>query len=532
MSIKEIRRSSVLGWRTEKFRVNRRDFLVQSAAATFLTPQFMAQSAPATADLTLEEYPGAPQVPADYVGLSYELAQLSDPTFFSPDNRDLIAYFRLLSPNGVLRIGGNTSEFCWFRADASTPAPKLHVPPGDLAQNWMPHQLWAIKPKAIDALAGFLYATGWRAIYGLNFGNSTPARAAVEAAYVAHTLGDRLEFFQIGNEPDLYTKASNGTRPPGWSFDDYVHEWSAYAEAIAASVPNARFGGPDVAASSDWVVKFSDAVPQQLSSRLVALTGHYYAEGPPDDPRVTIERLLAGNPKIAKEASAIEATAHAYHRIYRMSEGNSCYRGGKPGMSDAFASALWGGDYMLLLASLGCGGVNFHGGRASFLSAGLGGHTPGLNVAKKPQEVSSGFYTPIRSEPGMPVKAQPIFLGMLLAGQFAGATMMRVNGTISGTNVTAYAAKTAKGSQIAIFNKDASGSMGCAIRMPHNLRSATAWRLQGPSLDATSHVTLAGAAVEPNAQWSPRKVETISVKNGAAQIEVPASSAALVFLSL
>ena len=34
-----------------------------------------------------------------------------------------------------------------------------------------------------------------------------------------------------------------------------------------------------------------------------------------------------------------------------MTEGNTCYRGGKPDVSDAFAAALWSADYSLLLAS-------------------------------------------------------------------------------------------------------------------------------------------------------------------------------------
>lgn len=44
-------------------------------------------------------------------GLSYETLQLADPAFFSADNRALVAFFRALSPRGVLRIGGNTSDY-------------------------------------------------------------------------------------------------------------------------------------------------------------------------------------------------------------------------------------------------------------------------------------------------------------------------------------------------------------------------------------------------------------------------------------
>ena len=55
------------------------------------------------------------RMPADYCGLSYETSQLSEPAFFSPSNRSLVALFRLLSPHGVLRLGGNSSDFAGGR---------------------------------------------------------------------------------------------------------------------------------------------------------------------------------------------------------------------------------------------------------------------------------------------------------------------------------------------------------------------------------------------------------------------------------
>jgi Glycosyl hydrolase family 79 C-terminal beta domain len=518
--------------------MKRRTFLLKASAATaaaaFSQASWADGVAKVQAELTLSERPLTAPLPLDYTGLSYELAQLSDPQFFSAANRELVTHFRLLSPNGVLRIGGNTSEFCWFQVDASAPAPKLKIPPGKLEDNWMPHRLFAIKPEAIGALAEFLHATGWTLIYGLNFGNSTPEQAATEAAYVARAVGERLEFFQIGNEPDLYQKASNGTRPPGWGFEDYLREWTGYAEAIAARVPTARFGGPDVASSSDWVTRFGNEVAPELRTRLTTLTGHYYAEGPPNDPSMTTERLLAGNEKIASSMAEIEAVARAHGLKYRMSEGNSCYRGGKPGMSNAFAAALWAADYMLELASLGCAGVNLHGGRSAFLTAGLGDHTPGMEVAKTPQAMKSGFYTPIFSEPDAPVKAMPIFYGMLVANQFAGGVMMQidglgVDGRIEGANATAYAARLESGFKIALFNKDELKSADVRIRVPGKVRTASAWRLRAPSLDATDGVTLAGAEIRAG-EWSPRDAEPVALKSGVVRISIPASSAALVFV--
>jgi hypothetical protein len=499
------------------------------AATTARGDSSLAIAPEVQVDLVLHDNPGGANVPLNYSGLSYELAQLSDPTFFSEDYTDLVAYFRLLSPDGVLRLGGNTSEFCWFKAHASTKEPALHVPPGNLDSNWMPHRLFAILPASIDALSAFLRATRWRLIYGLNFGNSTPQRAAEEAAYVAEKVGERLEFFQIGNEPDLYKKASNGTRPAGWSFADYVREWAGFAEGIVAKVPNARFGGPDVAASLDWVRRFNAEVPGSIASRLVALTGHYYAMGPPDDPHVTIERLLAGDPKVAQATKEIVSAARVTQRIYRMSEGNSCYRGGKPGMSNAFAAALWAGDYMLELASLGCAGVNLHGGRSEFLTAGLGGHTPGMNAAKTPQAMRNGFYSPIQSEAERVVKAMPVFYGMMLANQFAGCRMMRAECDWRGVKATAYAARGADGVRVAVFNKDAEASVRIAVRCASSSGSVRVWKLEGPQLDATEDVTLAGVEIRDHAQWTPRE-ERVAVGDGIARIRVPEASAVLVFL--
>jgi hypothetical protein len=511
--------------------VHRRRFLLQAGAAASLNSfaSVLHAEDAVPIDLTVSDDSSAPVVPLTYTGLSYELAQLTDAHFFSAENHDLVAYFRLLSPNGVLRIGGNTSEFCWFKANASSPEPRLRVPSGNLDANWMPHRLFAITPDAIDALAGFLNATGWRLIYGLNFGNSTPERAATEAAYVMQKAGDYVEFFQIGNEPDFYHDANNGTRPAGWGFADYITEWLNFASAISARAPGARFGGPDVGASSDWIARFCEAVPAS-GPRLVALTGHYYAEGPPNDPRVTTERLLAGNPGIPAAMKSSVDAARRKGLVFRMTEGNSCYRGGKPGMSNAFASALWAGDYMLQLASLGCAGVNLHGGRSGFLAAGLGDHTPGLEAANAPQTMRSGFYTPIATEPGRPIKAMPIFYGMLLANQFAGGKLLYTAANMRSVNATAYAVRFQQSIKIAIFNKDSRKSVEASIRTQGMVKGARAWRLEAPALDAMEGISLAGTAILAHGQWNPGASEPVAITDDGLRIQVRAGSAALVFL--
>jgi len=90
-------------------------------------------------------------------------------------------------------------------------------------------------------------------------------------------------------------------------------------------------------------------------------------------------------------------------------------------MSDALASALWAGDYMLMLATAGCAGVNLHGGSREFLRASLGDHMPGEQLSKNGAGQSDqiaipdariakgGFYTPIAGEVDVGFTARPIF---------------------------------------------------------------------------------------------------------------------------
>ena len=203
----------------------RRIFLRNSSlalAATSILPySLLGQSNTATLKLGT----GAPiaKVPADFIGLSYEAMQLEDPTFFSPANKGLIAEFRHLSPRGVLRLGGNTSEFGWWKATPSTQPPDrthrqavMGEPP--------PTTIFAITPEAVRNLDGFLRATGWTCIYGLNLGFAVEAADVAEAVFVAQTLGSRLQYFQLGNEVDIFNRHLRD--PKTWGVDQYLKSGS------------------------------------------------------------------------------------------------------------------------------------------------------------------------------------------------------------------------------------------------------------------------------------------------------------------
>ena len=471
--------------------------------------------------------PAAQPVPTNYAGLSYEKAQLTDPAFFSGSDHNLVAIFRALNHQGVLRIGGNSSDYCWWKARPTQAPP----PPPRYAHsrsNWMPHSFSAIRPEAIDHLSGFLRNCGWTTIYGLNLGTATPEAAAEEAAYAAHALGSRLLYFQIGNEPDYYGQPNNRLRAPDWDFDRYLAEWLGFARAILKRVPDAQFGGPDAGSSAGWVVRFAEEAPKHLPGHIAACTSHYYAEGPPNSPSVTVARLLQPDPRVRRDMTRIMAAARAAHLPYRMTEGNSCYRGGKPGMSNAFCSALWSADYMLELASFGCEGVNLHGGSAGAIRHALGGHLPGLGVSPRAaaEAALGSFYTPIAGDLETGFTARPVFYGMKLAMVLAGGNMRPVHLPVSGARATAYAADFLdKGTRLVVINKDAKRPLSLAL--PARGR-ATLWRLEAPSLTAVSGVTLAGATLGERA-WHPKHQQPMTSTNGTLKITLPPASAAAVF---
>lgn len=389
------------------------------------------------------------------LGLSYELSQLSAPDFFSSANTELIALFQQLSPRGVLRLGGNLSEFTqWTPQGAPAPSkvPFRAVTPDPSSGKGI--QPVPVTPAAIRNLRDFLDHTGWQAIYGLNLAFAKPARVVAEAKFVAETLGPRLSVFQIGNEPNHYVL--NRLRAPGYNFADYFTEWSKIHDAVVKALPTASFAGSDIAEDVSWVERFAAAAPKSV----VMLTGHHYAEGSPTDPSVTIEKLLAPNPNFDRHIEKIEMISRDAQMPYAMAETNSCYNAGKAGVSDVFASALWAADYILQLAQARQRGVYFHGG-------------------------GTGLYTPIAGGSGNPFAPRPIYYGLLLCRDLLGCEMAPVSVTAHSANVSVYALKHPR--RIIAINKDSSDAV---LELPTGERALDVQRLVAPSPESKTEIAL------------------------------------------
>jgi len=481
------------------FTFTRRRWLQVAAGASFGAPAILRARPDSGAPLALTIQPSheISKIPANFTGLSYESAQLGIPQFFAPSNNGLAGFVRRLGEKGVLRIGGNTSEFTvWAAAGAAPAALSAAVPPDTGGRI---HPKTPVTAQAVRNLAAFVKSCGWQLIYGLNLGNGTPEQAAAEAQAVCEAAGDSLLALQIGNEPDLYHR--NGLRPPDWTFDDYLAQWRDFARAIRGRVPQAPLAAPDVASNTSWIASFAE----QAKDQIVMLTGHYYAMGPPTNPSMNIDRLLKPSASLERNVPIVMKASRESRRPFRMAEGHSCYNGGKAGVSDTFAAALWCGGYMLDMAQAGYCGVNLHGG-------------------------GNGIYTPIAGNLQHGFSARPIYYGMLLAGQFAGAAMVPADLETHGVNATAYAAKGPTGLRVAIINKEEQQPIRVDVNPSFSSRHVAIWRLAAPTLDSKNGVTLAGAEVGNDGTWAPAKVETAAQKRGRMTIDLPAASAAVVWL--
>lgn len=457
----------------------------------------LAQSSALQISLSIDATNIIAKLPSDFMGFSYESGQLAYPDFFSPQNKELIQLFRALSPAGILRLGGNLSEFtAWSDSEPATP-PEAGGLVGPDPGHREP-RTFTITPKSIHNLQGFLKATGWRCIYGLNLGGGTVEQAVAEGKCVAKTLGPQLVCVQFGNEPDLFKHHDQGDKP--WTYGEYLAKWKTFRAAFHEKLPQVAVAGPDTASNHMWVKQFTQDVPKEV----VLVTSHYYPLGPPADPSMTIDKLLHPVTRFETSCRQPIESAKTAGLPFRMAEGNSCYNAGKPGVSDTFASALWAADYCLQMASLGCVGVNLHSG-------------------------ANGFYSPIVGSLKTGFSARPEYYGLALAQQFAGHSL---HGTIlaaQGANITAYASSGPGAEKlIAIVNKDTRDADAVITVPAAGFKRATVEYLGASAIDAREGVTLNGQPAKIANQFQPRLGEPLKVNGGKLSLRVPRYSAALI----
>lgn len=497
--------------------MKRRDFLLKSAqaggavfAAGLAGPAALAAAGgriviPAQAD--------SATVAQTIVGLSYETDNLRDPRFFAASNTGLVDSFKRLNPNGVLRLGGNTSDLA-KPAGFDGPLPVLHPLYRDRARI---QPYYEVSPEAIDALAGFLDATGWRVIFGINLRAGSPELAAQFAAMVRTRLGPRLLAIQLGNEANNYFK----------HYEDYKAEW----DRVSAPLGRNGIAGPDSGANTDWVQRFGADVPQAL-----LLSRHYYREAAENG---SLADILKHDDEFDGEVATLADAARSHRHGFWLTETNSYYRGGRDGVSNTFASALWGLDYTLSAAFNGATGVCFQGGPRRSIESSLEGHNTGDRHAVEDNplakiEAAASNYSPIGGDLDTGFAPRPLYYGLLCAQQLAGGRFHALDQGKLQPGVRVYATSHDDGMRIVAINasQNEARKLGFAgLRAKAGVKAAP---LRAPAIDARYALAFGEGenALATGTAWSLRYRSMQAVgRDGTFDLALPAGSAILLHVS-
>jgi hypothetical protein len=279
------------------------------------------------------------EVPSNFIGLGYEALSVATPDLLSPANQRYVNLIRGLGPQGVLRVGGIVADYTSYIPEAA--------PVNDRKNT-------VITRASLEQFAAFLRATGWTAIWSLNFAQGTIDQAIDESRAVARMLGSRLLALEIGNEVENYGNNSR-FRPAPYAYEQYRREFHDWRTAIAKAVPGVRFAGLDTAQSVDWVERMAS----EDGGEVQLLTTHYYRNG---RARGSAEQLMASDPRLEDVIARMHTASRQSGIPWRMCEINSFSGGGLPAVSDTFLGTLWTLKTMMLLAQNGCSGVNMETG--------------------------------------------------------------------------------------------------------------------------------------------------------------------------
>lgn len=448
--------------------------------------------------------PGAVISP-DFEGLSFEMTQLlpgpDGLRYFRPDNRRLINLFQTLGIKSV-RVGGNTADRNWRR------------PPSQAD---------------IDSLFAFAKAAGVKVIYCLRLHDGNPEYDARTAKYIMDHYPDQIDCFSIGQEPTAYPRATNWInglpkKGPRLAFSTYSKEWKRFADAISKAAPRATFCGPSTDDDPVWPREFLEEFGR--GNHVSLITTHLYPGRSGDkvpSPEFGRDEMLSGS-FVAAYQRLYDGFGPAALRAglpYRLEEVNNFYNGGASDVSDTFASALWGLDFMYWWAEHGANGLNFHTGDKVAAGAEL-----------RPSKYTAYFSTP----DGFAVR--PLGYGIKAFdlgahGRFLPATISNPDNlnasvyAVLGDDKTVY---------VTIINKEhgpharsanVSLSDGLALADPKMIT------LTAPdgNIAAKTGVTLGGAKIDSDGAWKGNWTPLPPAASGIMNLAVPAGSAVIVGLN-
>lgn len=371
-------------------------------------------------------------------------------------------YFRLMRAlgAGILRLGGNSQDnSCWDRERAP------HPEACDAELNAADVRLFS------DAAR----ASGWRLIVGLNLKQNSPSWALREVAEgIAREIApEQLFGLEFGNEPDLFARTPY--RPRTYAPEANVEDFLAYLHALRADPAAPRYALVGPGTCCGWrnardLAAFIDGVGRG-NLRWVAV--HNYSATTCGGETVSIARLLSPElmDRFDREARPLAAVAHARGLPIAMTETNSASCGGMPGVSNAFAAALWGLDYAFTLAEGGFVNVGFH---TSYRPGGGSSYNP-IDTYGTQDASGRWHYRNV---------VEPLYYTLYLFSRNASGGRVLPVAVESPANVRAYAVSRCAGCAVTVFvlNKDLSASGPVRVHLDRRMGDGSLLLLSAPGL--------------------------------------------------
>jgi hypothetical protein len=448
--------------------------------------------AQAPVDISADPALAGPNISSNFSGLSYEISLVlpgkNGKYFFRPENQPLVQMFRTLGVKS-LRVGGNSAE----------------------------RETEAIPSRAdIDSLFAFARAAGVKVIYTLRLTGAQPGDDASIAKYVMEHYAPELTCFALGNEPEKMA----GDYPA------YREVFRRFLSVLttATNVPEARFCGPSPThRNASWTASFARDFAGDR--RIVLATQHEY---PARSGRAVVSAAAGCDKLLSPELLKVYEGFYGEFvpavltngLAYRLEEANSFSNGGAANVSEAFAAALWGLDYLYWWAAHGAGGINFH----------TGGNAPGAQP-RGPMKYAVFWNA------GQGFGARPLAYGLKAfdLGGHGRLLPLRLNSPVSSLNLTSYAVLAPDGTLfLTLINKEHGPDRREAeinFLAGASYKRAQVMYLTAPGGDvaAKSGITLGGAAVDEQGNWQGFWAPLSGPADGGQfAIKLPAASAAVI----
>ncbi len=411
--------------------------IVLSVGQGSLSAQYLAR-------VVVDVEPLGRVIPKDFTGFSIEQYDSAKRYLGVPAAPNHVFYQLLKNlDKGTLRLGGNSSDQCCWEPG------KAPVPRGCK---------YTITPAAVEGFAKASAATGWGIIVGINLAQNSaewalPYGVAVVRAF-AKEPGSELLGFEFGNEPEFFPDDNffekTKYRPDPYPWQSLLKDWIPYVSAFKAN--------PETAAVPLYGPSFAGAEHYRISSSLASwlegigpgnigvVTVHGYPVNDncaKEQEEVTIPLLLSGSLHhvdawIAETRMKVE-TARRHGLPIQLDESNTFGCGGREGVSNTFASTVWGLDWLFTTFDLGVLGANIHMGNEALTNP----------VTVVPVTAADGSIRYITS-------IAPMYYAMYTFATLAEGNSLLPTSIQPTANIKAYAVRFSDSSPIRVFliNKD------------------------------------------------------------------------------